>query len=228
MCQFSARSQQARLAPSEDSILRLSTQISLWPRPPLALWEMCLSSPLGLYPEKVRGWSGHFQSHFLSTWEQAAPGPWSPVPGALPHPCLAGRCLGHSATSSHDQGLAALQHLFLPSAEGLSSVHLSASHAWSRPIWSTPRLGNGGKQRGPGETGGPQDTRAPFPFRGGTGTCSALSVSGFTHPPTSHLLYKTSPHFLVLSLSPKQGNDGPSHLPGPERTKRNRIRGSEN
>lgn len=50
----------------------------------LVLWEMCFPSSLGLYPKNVRGWSGHFQPHFLSTWEQAACSASEPSPRALP------------------------------------------------------------------------------------------------------------------------------------------------
>lgn len=124
---------------------------------PLALWETCLSHSLGLYPENVRGWSGHFQSHFLSTWEQAAPGLGAQALEPCPVPVRLSGARATVSPSSHDQSLAALLHLSLPSAEELF-YHLSIR---LHPVpGEQAHMANtkAGKQRRSGGTARPQDS----------------------------------------------------------------------
>lgn len=100
----------------------------------LVLWEIRLSSSLGLCPKNLRGWSGHFQSHFLSTWEQAARWAMEPRPrGCFPPPQVRLSSVRHAAPSPPvASGLAASSPHSSSQHGGLvlSSAHLSSSCAW--------------------------------------------------------------------------------------------------
>lgn len=70
----------------------------------LVLWEIHLSYSLSLCPKNLRGWGGHFQSHFLSSWEQAAR--WAFKPRLWGWSRLqAVQCLACSAVPSPIRGL---------------------------------------------------------------------------------------------------------------------------
>lgn len=98
------------------------------------LWEIRLSNSLGLCPKNLRGWSGHFQSHFLSTWEQAARWATEPRPRGRFSPPHVRLCSARPAAPSPPMasGLAASLPRSSSQHRGLilSSVHLSSSCAW--------------------------------------------------------------------------------------------------
>lgn len=169
----------------------------------LVLWEIRLSSSLGLCPKNLRGWSGHFQSHFLSTWEQAARWAMEPRPrGRFPPPHVRLSSVRHAALSPPmARAWLPLHHIVLPSTEDLFYHLLICLH----PVpgkWAPRANGKMGKLRGNGET----QTQLLLLQRW------YGQALGFWFPPrpsTSQplALWQGLQSSLVLSLSPKWGKN---------------------
>lgn len=135
------------------------------------------------------------------------------APSLGPAPPLSGWAVpGRSATSSHCQ--AALQRLFLPSAEALPSVPVSASHAWG--LGAGP-LGQRQARETEGSRGAPGGSRAagrtaPVPFRGGEAR-APRPRSRLRSPTNQPPALENTPTLFLCS--PCLQNGAPMALPPP-------------